>query len=119
MLTTLACHNETLSVCSGNVNITSPCLFDRVSGQSRDVHVNGNSSVSVCETSVWGCVSAPLCLCLCVCVYLGAVCLRVCVKNELSVTAVDLYAPDTWTSPSPKNQTTQRKNLQHVGWFAM
>ena len=115
MLTTLACHNKTLSVCSGNVNITSLCLFDRVSGQSRDVHLNGKSLVGVCEPSVWGCVSAPPCLCVCVCVYLGAVWLWVCVKNDLSVTAVDLHAPDTWTSPGPKNQATQGKKPAACG----
>lgn len=44
------------------------------------------------------------------CVYLWTVCLRVCVRNESSVTAVGFYVPDTWHRPVPKIKPDNEKN---------
>lgn len=79
-----------------------------------------NTLLCVCVVGL--CVnhlSEGVCSCVSEYVHLWTVCLRVCVKNELSVTALDFYVLDTWHRPVPKlkpENTHTHSQMQTLYW---
>lgn len=100
-------------VCSLSVNVTPLCLFSvfKVSVQSLDVQVNGNSGVGVCVNHLSE--GVHICVCLCACILVNSLFAGVCEEWIIS-----------YNRKSPRDRHSnitqshrERTAWAHAGWF--